>query len=228
MMTNGCGYTSYANEIVTHYYFRPEEFEREFGFPLFREEGGRQVPNYELLISDLFCNYYQRMIDEGNPNVISNSGNPNIPYNYDGIYPGSNDGQNDGVGFGNDDGYFADYMRDRSSGEVHISFDEPLPYIGPATNYAGISGGDETVYVYTPGGTTYYSQDDLHPVPTARPHVVVLTGVYTDPSGNSWLIVSSWGDEYLVSPPNGATITIDGNRQTLTSSSTVTTIHWDE
>jgi hypothetical protein len=231
----GCGYTALANDIVTHYYFRPEEFEREFGFPLFREEGGRQVPNFELLVSDLFCDYHQTMINEGNPNVLSTGGDLNIPYNYSGMNPGLNDGLSDGIGPGRDDGFFSDYMSRRSNGAVQISFSEPQPFVGPPTNYNnGTFLGNDTTLVYTPDQTQYAplpGSPQSPPAPGA--HIVVVTGIAADASGNDCFLVSSWGNEYLINPVNGAVPTIDGepvrigNAPVIYGSSLVT-IHWDE
>ena len=232
---NGCGYTAFANEIVTRCYFRLEEFEREFGFPLFREENGRQVPNFELLISDIFCDYYQTMVNEGCPDVLSSAGNPNIPYNYDGIYPGLNDSQNDGINHSRDDGFFADYMSRRTNGAVQISFDEPQPYLGPPTNYNnGSYLGNDTTLIYTATGEQYVAMPGSPQKPPAPgAHIVVLTGIVPDANGNDCLLVSSWGNEYLLGLANGVVPTINGvpikeGDAPIIYGSSVVVIHWDE
>ena len=162
------------------------------------------------------------MIDQNNPNVLSSAGDPNIPYNYRGIYPGRNDGRNDGIDLSQDDGFFADYMSRRTDGAVQISFDEPQTYSGPATNYSSLIGGTDAVFVYSATGTSYQAQDSdswpqYHKIGQDKAHVVVLTGIYEQLKNgqmNSWLLVSSWGNEYYVIAPSSTT--------------TITVMHWDE
>jgi hypothetical protein len=170
---HGCGYTALANDIVTHYYFRPEEFEREFGFPLFRDEGGRQVPNFELLVADLFCYAHQESGD---------------PYNYRGIVAGQGDG------------FLTDYMNERSDGAAHVAVDAPIPY--DLATIGALLAGDSTIIVSARGGSTYQAlESDTIPQsvpPISGGHGTVVTGL-----DNTGVIVSSWGNEYYVFPALG-------------------------
>jgi hypothetical protein len=54
----GCNYTAFTDTILEQYYFREDEFERDFGFPLFRSDGkGERTLNRELLLTDVYCSW---------------------------------------------------------------------------------------------------------------------------------------------------------------------------
>ena len=49
-----CSYASAANDIVAHYKDFPQEFEKIFGFPLYKEINGVEVINDKELLADLY------------------------------------------------------------------------------------------------------------------------------------------------------------------------------
>ncbi len=54
--SEGCGYVAFVNVIVDEYRRKEAEFEKIFGFPLFREnKEGIAYVNYNPLIIDLYC-----------------------------------------------------------------------------------------------------------------------------------------------------------------------------
>jgi len=59
----GCGYVALANIIMENYYFRPDDFLHDFGFPLFRNEGSQTLLNYEYLIVEMYCSKVQYGFD---------------------------------------------------------------------------------------------------------------------------------------------------------------------
>lgn len=48
----GCGYVACINTVFTQYVGRKDEFEKIFGFPMYREDG---TPNYNALITDFYA-----------------------------------------------------------------------------------------------------------------------------------------------------------------------------
>ena len=210
-MQSGCGYVAFANEIAMRHYFRPEEFEREFGFPLFREENGERVLNYELLVADLFCY------------ANHNSGDP---YAFSGdIEPGRGDG------------FLPGYMSERSGGAVQVTVDAPIVY-DPDFDYGSLLNDSSTVIINSYGESIFIAQDGsrAEKIDKDKGHGTVLTAVDGD-----LLLVSSWGNEYYVKPGTGivttfpeTTGTVNGVPFTVTippmvtNVSTVTVIHWSE
>jgi hypothetical protein len=167
------------------------------------------VPNYELLISDLFCYAHE---DSGNP------------YAYQGFAPGVSDG------------FFTGYMSDRTNGAVRASAAPPIPY--NQDDIGSLLAGNDTVIINTYENSKFEaveSDTELQSVPVeiGRAHGAVVTGV--DSTG---VIVSSWGNEYYVFPDPGipqttpevviGDVVVVPGTITYRTPPTVTIIHWDE
>lgn len=52
MESEGCNYMAWVNTIFGQYVGREEEFEKDFGFPMYDENG---YPNYDLVMLDFYC-----------------------------------------------------------------------------------------------------------------------------------------------------------------------------
>lgn len=52
MNSEGCNYMAWVNTIFGQYVGREEEFEKDFGFPMYDENG---YPNYDLVMLDFYC-----------------------------------------------------------------------------------------------------------------------------------------------------------------------------
>ena len=53
--SEGCGYTACVNTFLNQYSGSEEDFEQEFGFPLYRSEGGQKRINFEYLLVDFYA-----------------------------------------------------------------------------------------------------------------------------------------------------------------------------
>ena len=53
--THGCGYTASINTIFEEYAGKEDEFERKFGFPMYKDVDGVRDYNYEYLIIEYYC-----------------------------------------------------------------------------------------------------------------------------------------------------------------------------
>jgi len=172
----GCGYTAVANAIIERYYFRPEEFERDFGFPLFRDDGN--TINFEYLIVDLFCAKAQYDIDNG---TVSG---PGI---YDGIRPSY------------DVAFINNYLEENTGGRVNVDI-SVMPY-DPAANYAALMK-DAALALYNPGAPAQMMYTPVTPsitltaTPVNYAHISVITHVDYDANGDLVLDISSWGNAY--------------------------------
>jgi hypothetical protein len=179
----GCGYTALSNAILERYYFREEEFERTFGFPLFRIDAqGNKTLNRELLITDIFCARQDALnVDAANLTLS------------DGVGPWSKV-----VGSASPSlTFYEDYLNQHGIQNVtveshHLTGNEDIAQLTQ----------DGTVVIAGYGGVSYDAID--LDVPKGERHVTlsqdgahetVITGV----DGNGDYIVSSWGNKYTMS-----------------------------
>jgi len=207
MSRNGCGYIAVANSIAEHYYFRPAAFERDFGFPLFREEGGKQLINFELIAADLFCyvhqNYYY---------------NPSYNYRTEAV------GTYNGFASKTTQDMLPGYIQTKTSGRESVEVlygvyeDTGHEYVikangvyypqGTITSKTVASSIPTSTVILNSGiGTNYIATNKNVPSqpPSTRNHAVVLTG--TERSSGQWdgmtFRCSSWGNEHTVVAPGG-------------------------
>lgn len=175
--STGCGYVVIANSIIEQYYFRPEDFERDFGFPLFRYENGQRVVNHETLLVDIYCS---------NMDTLAAANGTEPADEYQGLAP-----SNLGLIMGN-------YLNDNTGGSQSVSascrlFDFSVDY----TNHH--ERGNVAVITYET--TTYESNGWLGvgDVTISGGHGAMVTDV--DSSGETPVFtVSSWGKKYTVTP----------------------------
>jgi len=180
----GCSYTALANVVMEQYYFRPEDFRKDFGFSLFRTENDKQFLNIEPLIADIYCARVQHEIDNGNQTEIV----------YKGFFTGGDD-------------FFTDYIADKTEKQTATAsltvFDSSVDYgaklkdgsviisAAPPSTYSRVgrnSTQDLRITVDTTTGT---------PEVSASGHATVLTGTTTS-NGQTTYTVSSWGNKYTV------------------------------
>ncbi|MCL2136391.1 MAG: hypothetical protein FWH40_02545 [Coriobacteriia bacterium] len=166
--STGCGYTVLANSIMEQYFFRPEDFERDFGFPLFRTEKGKQVLNYEMLLVDIYC---ARMQEQMNA-----SGESTIPYK--GLHPS--------------DPFFSTYIADKTEKQSVTTYwtyslpDEAAKMLHE-NNIAIHNGVEKVEYIGVQPGVPNVSFTGSHSV---------MVRSIDDSSGTPVYTVSSWGQEY--------------------------------
>jgi hypothetical protein len=180
----GCSYTALANVVMEQYYFRPEDFRKDFGFSLFRTENDKQILNMEPLIADIYCARVQHEIDSGNQTKIV----------YDGFFTGGND-------------FFTDYIADKTEKQKVTA---SLTIFDPSVDY-GEKLKDGNVIISATPPSTYSrvgrnSAQSLRitidttttpPEVSASGHATVLTGTTTS-NGQTTYTVSSWGNKYTV------------------------------
>jgi hypothetical protein len=173
----GCGYVVIANSIIEQYYFRPEDFERDFGFPLFRYENGQRVVNHETLLVDLYCSNIDTL-------VAANGKAPADEYQ--------------GLSTNNLSLTMGNYLNDNTGGSQSVSvscrlFDSSVDY----TNHHE----QGNVAVITTERTTYESNGwrGIGDETTTGGHAAMVTDV--DNSGETPIFtVSTWGKKYTVTP----------------------------
>jgi hypothetical protein len=178
-----CGYTALANSVMEQYYFRPDDFERDFGFPLFRDEGGdKSILNFEPLIVDMYCAYAQSKINDLN---TPPSQDEIIGIHCYGILPGENS-------------FFSDYIADKSGASVAVSLED---YETSMDLNEKLKEGHVIISAAYP--SVYYATDtDTKPawdnLEFGEAHATSL--IQADDSGNNAEhVFSSWGNEFKVS-----------------------------
>jgi hypothetical protein len=181
--SKGCAYTALANSIMEQYYFRPEDFKKDFGFSLFRAEGDKQVLNFEPLVVDIFCARAQYQIDNGKATEI--------------VYEGHSIGS---------DKFAASYIADKTNKqEVTINL---LRNASSTDLEERVK--DSTVIINANAPSSYshpgksptltieHTIDTDTKKVTSIGHATVLTDITTS-EGKKTYTVSSWGGEYIVS-----------------------------
>lgn len=198
----GCGYTAMINTVFYAYAGKEEQFERDFGFPMYsiRKDGSVDY-NYEYLILDYF-NY-----------TNANTGYT-IQELYGDIKKGSKDGSISGdKKTGKAHGFtkasyaqFKKYMSEKYN--IKISLDER--YLNSSSNskyinsknsfeYSNIISAyndikkDNNIVVIGSGSYQLKNMDGTICVQKGGGHCMTITGVTDD--GN--FIVSSWGKKYI-------------------------------
>jgi len=183
----GCGYTAFVNTIVEHYYFRQEDFERDFGFPLFKDDGS---VNFDYLVVDVFCAYTQYRIENNDKNAL-------------------NDPQ--GLRLADREDFLNSYLATNTGARASVSVG--VSAYDATTDYAALMA-KETLVLYAVSNSFYVPVDQsgrlsTQPLPLQHgidssgkvftnptAHDTVITDVSYDANGNPVLIVSSWGDSY--------------------------------
>jgi hypothetical protein len=168
----GCGYTVLANAIIEQYYYRQEDFKRDFGFSLLRTENNTKVINYEPLIVDLYCAYTDQEVVKNGTTAAAE---------YKGIHPS--------------DAFFSEYYNGRTSGSQTVSVDM-VTYNSNRNYTETVKQGN--VAIYTNSNITYQAAGKtLNSSTVTGAHTSMMTSA--DHSGaNPVFTISSWGNKYTV------------------------------
>lgn len=191
MNSEGCGYVSLVNGIMCHYENDPEEFEKIFGYPMYKSDN---TLNYECLLTDIYSSYdnyflgTEISIDDYDP---FEDGLPS-GYSY------AEDTTGGGTSSYQRHGCLKAFMADHGiQAET-----KTLNYLCPE-NFKEITYSGKTVLVSLERGNLEYENGNLKQ--TVNSHSIVVTGFTED----GRIIVSSWGERLFIDPndPERATHT---------------------
>lgn len=173
--SEGCGYVSLVNSLFMKYEGKEEEFEKDFGFPMYYKGD----LNYDMLLVDLYCATDNHTNDRQGNDYVRDEDESDI----------------EGRGTNAYDRYYRmnKYLDDKDAGlEMHqeeygqneITPDNFMEYAKDGTvmisyRYGNLQNKKGNTAGYIDGG-----------------HSMVVTGVTDD----GRFIVSSWGDKYYIDP----------------------------
>lgn len=163
----GCAYIAGINTIIEQYADNPAEFERIFGFPLYKPDG---TINFDLLFTDYWM-YIQQQKDASPTGTPPRNGNNNPGGFTETDYPRLED-------------YLASYgVECQSSVQDSVTMDnyERMKEKGAVLIRV------RPVFMYDQNGNLYEANGG---------HAMIVTGRGEDPTGRQYLTVSSWGAEY--------------------------------
>ncbi|MBR3630290.1 MAG: hypothetical protein IKN55_07460 [Oscillospiraceae bacterium] len=213
LTSEGCGYVALVNTIFVQYEGREEEFEKVFGFPMYKSNGKL---NYEMVIVDLYSRMDNR--DE--------LGNLDVNYDYDPDEDGaegSYDYRSDASGTGTLEPqweyYLEQYMQEHG---VNTTVETDVTVT--ADNYNSITSSGKQVIVALRDGNLYNMDGSVAQVIDGG-HAMTVTGVTDD----GMLIVSSWGGQYYIDPAENGTsqeVGSGSDKHTITQSMTFTTVDY--
>lgn len=197
--SEGCGYVAICNTIFEHYYLREDEFERDFGYPMYDENGKL---NYNLLLMDL----YSRM-DNKEKTLWWESEDK---YN---DYDPEKDVSKDQYSVWDDDTgrgtttYDREYYTEQFLKEHGVDAEFTSNVDVTPENYQDYVNDGKQVLISFHWGYMYDENNNKVEIPGG--HSMTVTGVTDD----GRLIVSSWGKKYYIDPNEKVEITDkDGNK----------------
>ena len=172
--SEGCGYIAMINTLFAVYAGREADFERDFGFPMIKDDGEL---NYEALVTDFYS-------------ATDNHNQKGIFKKHDVVDSREDPSNTRGVGTSRSDReyryemYMKDHGIDCDVKNVNVN----------AKNYSAISkNGDIVVGVHP---CILYDKNGTEVVNIDGGHAMTVTGVTSD----GMLKVSSWGKEYYIKP----------------------------
>lgn len=197
----GCGYVAITNSLFIQYKGKEEEFEKTFGFPMFRTSAsGKKEYNFNALIVDLYCATDNHNADKFLWFTIGDKVNKFEDYDKtDGDkkdYKITEDQTGSGTNSDNRNYRIQKYLDDHNAG-ISASVDSGHKISVNSYNDL-LKKGDVMVKIYE--GETIYKENDngeLSEYMTMgknEGHIMAVTGI--DDQGN--LIVSSWGERYII------------------------------
>ena len=197
--SEGCGYVAMANTIFVQYYGYEEEFEKTFGYQMYKENGEL---NYNILIMDIYSTMDNR--------TTSGRIDPLRDYDEDVDGPDKDSYSilNDRTGTGTNpelrEYYLEEFMKDRG-----VNVDMKTNVNVTVDNYQELVDSGKQVLISFHNGNLYDENGSEHPIRGG--HSMVVTGVTDD----GRLIVSSWGKKYYIKPDEVITVTFsDGSTGT--------------
>lgn len=178
MRSNGCGYMAIVNSIFVEYEGRPEEFEKTFGFPMYRNGD----LNYDELMIDLYASTTKSKITP-----ITNKDSPSYGYAR-------------GTSAGTEEEIMNNYLKDKNlSAEVSFVKTENTSFSDIEKR---IRNGDKVIISDHSKGKLKLIKYDSHETYSygnsekGTGHAMMIVGTTTDGK----YIVSSWGDLYYLDP----------------------------
>lgn len=182
MNYEGCGYVSLVNGIMCRYEKEPEEFEKIFGYPMYKSD---KTLNYECLLTDIYSSYDNYSHGKENPMRDYNPFDDGLPFGYDKA--------NDSTGNGTNPKFrkecLTSFMKDHG-----VSADmKTLDYLCPQ-NFKEITDSGKTVLVSLKRGKLEFEDGTTNQLIDS--HSIVVTG-FTD---DGRIIVSSWGKRLFIDP----------------------------
>lgn len=221
----GCGYVACANYIFESYINKPEQFEKDFGFPMYyKRDDGTFKSNVNLLYVDIYCNANKRgLVEYRSTEAESTDLNSDIKF-----YPGDSN-HNEGLTVEAEkkilEFYSAKYLG------CNVSYNTIKEYLtlGDTYDLSGLTVGETiasngeaksylqdihnaTCDVVKNGGvielsasdyTLYLVDENNNRIPTdvgsvykKNPHSMTIVGI----NDNGDYIVSTWGNEYALDP----------------------------
>jgi hypothetical protein len=187
----GCNYTAFTDTILEQYYFREDEFERDFGFPLFRSDGkGERTLNRELLLTDVYCSWQSQQDPSAPPDGLPMHDLPSFGT----VYLAEK-----GIEVTITESPLMTKDQERTSViGTDRSYDDPY-YAAEAHTLLNRG----ALIVSSPPGTQLVSTgSEGNPPPLSGQHAMRVTAI----DANGWE-VSSWGSRYMIPAPAGSTST---------------------
>lgn len=189
----GCGYTALVNTIFNEYTGREDEFRDIFGFDMYKIDSSGNIDyNYEYLILDYF-NYawsYNYDIEELIADVSDDSTDLALSGEEVSIQTGANDYALNGL--------FDKYMFKHYNVELESNLESCKNSEECIKKYKElIKNGHDNIYITSEGFDLISTKKDTEEPIRLRDigsHGMAVTGINED--GN--LIVSSWGEEYVI------------------------------
>lgn len=180
--SEGCGYVALVNTIFVAYAGQPELFEKTFGYPMYYNGD----LNYDALIADLYSSEDNKVNGkfDKNHDYDSRDDGPKGDYNY------KTDTTGEGTNPTSRAEYITDFMKDHG---VDVTTESRVA-VTPDNFEALSKSGKQVIVAFHNGdllnmdGSVYANIDGGH--------AMTVTGVTKD----GYLIVSSWGKEYMIDP----------------------------
>ncbi|MDO5126687.1 MAG: hypothetical protein Q4D54_02935 [Eubacteriales bacterium] len=183
--SEGCGYVAMINSVFNYYDGKPEEFEEIFGYSMYDENGN---PNYNRMLVDVYC-----MEDNHNKRSF-------LWWSWDKYDPtedcnwtdADGDGWFEGGGYGNTQGQM-EWRWEQYCEAYGVDANVRTDVNVTPSNYDSVSQNGMVSVLCSDFTMVDTNGNDVH---VTGGHFMTITGV----NENGDYIVSSWGDEYTLSP----------------------------
>ena len=200
----GCGYTAVANYIFESYADKPEQFEKDFGFPMYKKNAQGQIQaNINYLVTDIYC--------YTNKNGIVDSDNLNNFFGIGRLFsddPAYANPGNTKRNIGMKPDVEQDIIESERYSHTNLKFEIIEKYYGRNNN---INNYKEQIKENLDKGnlislsatdyTLYHADANNNIIQNAEvvanenaPHAMTITGI----NDNGDLIVSTWGGKYIL------------------------------
>lgn len=200
----GCGYTAVANYIFESYADKPEQFEKDFGFPMYKKNAQGQIQaNINYLVTDIYC--------YTNKNGIVDSDNLNNFFGIGRLFsddPAYANPGNTKRNIGMKPDVEQDIIESERYSHTNLKFEIIEKYYGRNNNInnykeqikenldkgnlISLSATDYTLY-HADANNNIIQNAEVVAIENA-PHAMTITGI----NDNGDLIVSTWGGKYIL------------------------------